>query len=103
MTTPGAPTEAALPAEESAADVAAADVPAADVPAAHVAADELLIQFVRGEPDDEQVAAATVALLAVLRQKAAADDDQGPRNGRSSRPLRWTPDGYNPPGAWAYG
>lgn len=77
--------------------------PAAEEPAADVAADELLIQFVRGEPDDEQVAAATVALLAVLRQKAVADDDQGGRGGQSSRPPRWTPDSYSPPGAWAYG
>ncbi|MCM2426153.1 acyl-CoA carboxylase epsilon subunit [Streptomyces sp. RKAG337] len=77
--------------------------PAAEEPSADVAADELLIQFVRGEPDDEQVAAATVALLAVLRQKAVADDDQGGRVGQSSRPPRWTPDSYSPPGAWAYG
>ncbi|MDJ0342554.1 acyl-CoA carboxylase epsilon subunit [Streptomyces sp. H10-C2] len=65
--------------------------------------EELLIQFVRGEPDDEQVAAATVALLAVLRQKAAADDDLSGRAGRSSRPPGWTPDSYAPPGAWSYG
>ncbi|MEU3459715.1 acyl-CoA carboxylase epsilon subunit [Streptomyces sp. NPDC006733] len=95
MTTPSAPT---APSTKTAPTATAAPTPTSTRPA-----DELLIQFVRGEPDDEQVAAATVALLAVLRQKAAADDDQVGRGGQGSRPPRWTPDSYSPPGAWAYG
>jgi hypothetical protein len=55
-----------------------------------------LFTVVRGRPDDEELAAATVAILTLLQARADADD-VGPRR----RPPGWVSDGYHPPGAWA--
>jgi Acyl-CoA carboxylase epsilon subunit len=58
---------------------------------------ELRLRIVRGAPDGDEIAAATVALLAVLRLRAGDD-----ASADTPRAPGWNqPYGYGPPGAWA--
>jgi hypothetical protein len=51
----------------------------------------------RGQPDDEEVAAATLALLALVNgEKSRGRAESGPK------PAGWVAEnGYTPPGFWA--
>ncbi|WP_253882876.1 acyl-CoA carboxylase subunit epsilon [Actinomadura rupiterrae] len=61
-------------------------------------ADEPLLRVVRGAPSDEELAALTVAVLAVVRARNAG----GAPDGAASPPAPgWVrPRSYRPPGAW---
>ena len=61
-----------------------------------MSAPEPFLTVVRGEPDDEEVVAATVAILTLLQSRGEAGDA-----GLRRRPPGWVSDGYHPPGAWA--
>ncbi|ASU85323.1 acyl-CoA carboxylase subunit epsilon [Nocardiopsis gilva YIM 90087] len=56
------------------------------------------MRIVRGSPDDEEIAAITVAVLALMRSRAGASSPQRSAP-RSARWTQWR--GYTPPGAWA--
>ncbi|MFC4907583.1 acyl-CoA carboxylase subunit epsilon [Actinomadura gamaensis] len=61
-------------------------------------ADEPLLRVVRGAPTDEELAALTVAVLAVVRSRSTAGE-----GGDAARPPvpGWVrPRTYRPPGAW---
>jgi Acyl-CoA carboxylase epsilon subunit len=59
--------------------------------------DAISLRIVRGAPDGDEIAAATVALLAVLRLRATQDaSPSGPRTPGWNQPYN-----YGPPGAWA--
>ncbi|MEC3982359.1 acyl-CoA carboxylase subunit epsilon [Amycolatopsis sp. H20-H5] len=73
----------------------AADVAQAREPAG-MTGPEPLFTVVRGEPDDEEVAAATVAILALLVGRGEPGDAA-----RRALPPGWVSDGYHPPGVWA--
>ncbi|WP_184072850.1 acyl-CoA carboxylase subunit epsilon [Nocardiopsis mwathae] len=56
------------------------------------------MRIVRGSPDDEEIAAITVAVMALMRSRA---EESGPSR-PAPRSARWTQwRGYCPPGAWA--
>jgi hypothetical protein len=55
-----------------------------------------LLTVVRGAPDDEELAAATIAVLGLLRARGG-DGRAGPRPAQAG----WVIEGYRSPGAWA--
>ncbi|WP_425573554.1 acyl-CoA carboxylase subunit epsilon [Nocardiopsis rhodophaea] len=56
------------------------------------------MRIVRGSPDDEEIAAITVAVMALMRSRGGTPSTQH----SAPRPARWTQwRGYCPPGAWA--
>jgi hypothetical protein len=61
------------------------------------------LQVIRGAPTEEEVAAATVVLLALTSGTAygAAGGTASGAGGNGARTVGWTPAmGYCPPGAW---
>lgn len=64
---------------------------------AGAAADRRPVLFVvRGGADDEEIAAATVAVLLALRSRATTGAGAGPAPASG-----WRPEPYGPPGAWS--